>query len=124
MSNKCSFPYACLTAGYLEERKLFAKELPKYFSKSECKLIMELLKSYMDDGFIFWPLKLNFETRLNNMHPSIKFTFENPEIIHENEKKAQVLNFLDVKIILHEDYSVETDIYYNQRILTTRSYQK
>ena len=46
------------------------------------------------------------------MHPSIKFTFENREIIYENEKKVQVLNFLDVKIILHEGNSVETDIYY------------
>ena len=36
---------------------------------------MQLLKRYMDDGFIFWPLKVNFEdfkTCLNNMHPSIK----------------------------------------------------
>ena len=47
----------------------------------------------------------------------MKFTFENPEIIYENENKVQVLNFLDVKIILHEDNSVETHIYY--QILTT-----
>ena len=40
--------------------------------------------------------------------------FENPEIIYENEKKVQALNFLDVKIILHEDNSVT-----NQQILTT-----
>ena len=61
----------------------------------------------------FWPSKSNikiFKTCLNNMHPSIKFTFENSEIIYENEKKVQVLNCLDVKRILHEDNSVETDI--------------
>ena len=46
------------------------------------------------------------------MYPSIKFTFENPEIIYEKEKKAQVLNFLDVKTTWHKDNSVETDIYY------------
>ena len=46
------------------------------------------------------------------MHLSIKFTFEKPEFIYENEKKIQVLDFFDVKIILHEDNSVETDIYY------------
>ena len=46
------------------------------------------------------------------MYPSIKFTFENPEIIYEKEKKVQVLNFLDVKITWHKDNSVETDIYY------------
>ena len=34
------------------------------------------------------------------------------EIIYENEKKGQLLNFLDGKIILHEDNSVEIEIYY------------
>ena len=56
----CS-PYASLTDGYLEEAKLFTNEIPKYFNEYECKSIMELLKHFMDDGFIFWPLKLNFE---------------------------------------------------------------
>ena len=110
----CS-PYACLSVGYLEETKLFTNELPKYFNESECKLIMELLKRYMDDGFIFWPSKLNFENfkiYLIHKQPSIKFTFENPEIIYENEKKVQVSNFLDVKITLHEDNSVGTGICY------------
>ena len=60
-------------------------------------------------------MKLNFEhikTCLNNMLPSVKFTFESPEFIYENGKKVRVLNFLDVKIILHEDNSVESDMYY------------
>ena len=115
MGTKCASPYACLTVGYLEETKLFTNKLQKYFNESECKFIMGLLKRYMDNGFILWPLKLNFEnfkTCLNNTHPSLKFTFENPEIVYENENKVQVLNFLDVKIILHEDNSVETHIYY------------
>ena len=43
----------CLSVGYLEETKLFTNELPKYFNGSKCQLIMELLKRYMDDGFIF-----------------------------------------------------------------------
>ena len=54
----------------------------------------------MDDGFIFWPFKLNFKifkTYLNNMQPSINFTFEKPKIIYQNEKKVEILNFLDVK---------------------------
>ena len=78
MGTKCAPPYACLTVGYLEETKLFTYELPQYFNERECELIMELLKRYMDDGFIFWPLKLNFEnfkTCLNNMDPSIKDSF-------------------------------------------------
>ena len=51
---------------------------------------MELLK-HMNDDFIFWPFQLifeNFKTCLNDMHRSIKFTFEKPEIIYENEKKV------------------------------------
>ena len=115
MGTTCAPPYACLTVGRLEETKLFTYELQKYFNGSECNLIMELSKRYMKDYFIFWPLKLNFEqfkTCLNKVQPSIKFTLENQEMIYDNEKKVQVLNFLDVKIILHEDNSVETDIYY------------
>ena len=64
---------------------------------------------------MFWPLKLNFENFkrfLDDMHPSIKFTFEKPEIIYENEKKVEVLYYLDVNIILNEDNSVKTDVYY------------
>ena len=91
MTTECAPMYACLTVGYLEEAKLFINELAKHFNESECKLIMELLKRYMDDGFIFWPLKLtfeNFKTCLNNIHPSIKFTSENPKIIYENKMKV------------------------------------
>ena len=61
MGIKCALPYACLTVGYLEKTKLFTNELPKYFNESECQLMMEILTPYMDDGFIFWPFKLNFE---------------------------------------------------------------
>ena len=114
VGTKCALPYACLTVGCLEETKVFTNKLPKCFNESEWKLIMELLKRYMDDCFIFWPFKLyfeNFKICLNKIHPSIKLTFEKRKIIYENEKKAQVLSFLDVKIILHEDSSVETDIY-------------
>ena len=88
MVTKCPSSFACLTAGYLEVARLFINELPKYFNESECKLIMELLKSYMDDGLIFWPLNLNFEnvkTFLNIIkYPSIKFTLEKPKIIVKN----------------------------------------
>ena len=67
---------------------------------------MELFKSYMDDCFIFWSLKLNFENfkkYLNNKHPSIKVW---------NEMKVKIL-------IPHEDNSVETDLYYKPTKLTT-----
>ena len=90
MGTKCAPRYGCLTVGCLEETTNVS---PKYFNESECKLIMELLKRIMGDGFIFWPLKLSFEkfkTCLNNINPSIKFTFEKQEIIYENEKKVQI----------------------------------
>ena len=73
----------------------------------------------MNEGFILWSLKLTFENLkicLNNMTPSIKFTFEKPEIIYENGssiyEKAVGLKLLDVKKILQEDNSIEIDIYY------------
>ena len=53
MGTKCALPYAYLTVGYLEETKLVTNELPKYFNESERKLLIEQLKGYMDDGFIF-----------------------------------------------------------------------
>ena len=43
----------------------------------------------------------------------MKFTFENPEIIYENEKNVQVLNFSDVTTQLKLIRMA------NQRILTT-----
>ena len=41
------------TCRNLAETKLFTKELLRYLNQSDCKLIMELLKHYMDDDFIF-----------------------------------------------------------------------
>ena len=65
----------CLSNCWLFKRdKTFHhNELQKYFNESERRLIMELLKRYMDDGFIFWPIKLNAH---NNMHTSMKLTTE------------------------------------------------
>ena len=82
-----------------------------------------ITKRYIDDSFTFWPLELNFEnfnTCLNNMHPLIKFTYEKPEVIYENGKKVKVFNSRDIKIILHEDNSVEKDLYY--KLTNTHNY--
>ena len=99
MGRKCAPPYACPTIGYQEETKLFTQELPKYFSNDECLLIKEFFKRYMDDGFIFRPKDLNFNSLsicLNNLHPVIKYTFEKAKVIVENSEFCQVINFLDV----------------------------
>ena len=70
----------------------------------------------MDDGFIFWPKHPDFKyfsTCLNNLHPSIKYTFDKAKLISSNPSQPyQVLNFLNIEVILHSKNTVETDIYY------------
>ena len=45
-----------------EENVLFLVELPKYFCHDNCKLIEELFKRYMDDGFLPWRSTLDLNT--------------------------------------------------------------
>ena len=52
MGTKFAPPYANLSVGFLEETVLFLVELPKYFSHDNCKLIEELFRRYVDDGFL------------------------------------------------------------------------
>ena len=52
VGTKFTPPHANLSVGFLEETGLFPVELPKYFSHDNCKLIDELFKRYMDDGFL------------------------------------------------------------------------
>ena len=74
MGIKCVPPYACLTIGYQEETKLCTQDLPKCFFTEECSLIKDFFKRYMDDGFIFSPKYLDFNSFLiclYNLHPAI-----------------------------------------------------
>ena len=115
IGTKCAPPYKHFTIGYQEETKLFTQELPKYFSNEECLLIKEFFKRYMDDGFIFWPKHLDFNSfsfYLNNLHPAIKYTFKKAKVIVENSESCQLINFLDVSVILHFQSTIETNIYY------------
>lgn len=108
-------PYACLTIGYLEEVKLFPVVLPIYFNESICKHIKENFKRYMDDGFTSLLKTVNIELFLhclNSLHPSINFTQEMSLLTSENDCLKQQLNFLDITVILNENNTVETDIYY------------
>ena len=91
IDTKCAPPYACLPIGYQEETKLFTQELSKYFSNEECLLITEFFKRYMDDGFIFWPKLLDFNSFpicLNNLNPAIKYTFEKAKVVVENSESV------------------------------------
>ena len=117
MGTKCAPPYACLTIGYKEEESLFKEHLPNYFSLEEINIIKRIFKRYMDDGFLLWPSSFNFNDFcfcLNNLHPSIRFTFEKAEITtNEKGEELQILNFLDVKVILNKNTKIIlTDIYY------------
>ena len=70
----------------------------------------------MDNSFIFWPKHVDFEyfsTRLNNLHPAVKYTFEMAKLIQSDRSQPyQVFKFLDIEVILHSDNTVESDIYY------------
>ena len=52
MGTKFAPPYANLSVGFLEETVLFPVKLPKYFPHDNCKLIEDLFKRYMDDGYL------------------------------------------------------------------------
>ena len=70
----------------------------------------------MDNGFSFWPKHLDskyFSTCLNNLHASIKYTFEKTKLIQSDHSQPyQVLNFLNIEVILHSNNTVKTDVYY------------
>ena len=79
MVTKFAPPYACFSVGYLEETISFPQLLPWHFTLTECKLIKEIFKHFMDDGFVLWPKNANideFKELLNELYPSLKFTEE------------------------------------------------
>ena len=103
--------YACLTIGYLEEMFRFPSYLPTYFTIEECQQIQMAFERYMDDGFLIWPKRLDiniFITVLGMLHPQIKYTVERGN----QEGVSQNLNMLDVTVILHNSWTIETDIFY------------
>ena len=110
-------PYACLTMGFLEETKL-EPELCNHFEQVDCKMIIDNFVRYIDDGFSMWNSNLNldtFKTIMNNLHPSIKFTFELGEnTTLDDGANVKQLNFLDISILLHGDGTIETDIFYKE----------
>ena len=74
IGTKFAPPYACLSVGYLEETILFPRLLPLHFTLTECKLIEEISKRLMDDGFILWPKNANidvFRELLNELYSSL-----------------------------------------------------
>ena len=112
-------PFACLCVGYLKEIILFSRLLPLHFILTECKLIEETFKRFMDNGFVLWPKNATidvFKELLNELHPSLKFTVEKGKNGYEQkfDTFVKVLNFLDVSIILHQNGRLKTDIFYKE----------
>ena len=67
----------------------------------------------MDDGIVPLPKVINesvFLECLNALHPDINFTLESAEV--DINKKTQTIRFLDIKIIKHDDNTIETEIFY------------
>ena len=57
MSTKFAPPYAFLSGGYSEETILFPHLLHLHFTLAQCRLIEEIIKRFLDDGFSLWPKK-------------------------------------------------------------------
>ena len=73
----------------------------------------------MDDGFVLWPKNANinvFREIFNELYPSLKFTVEKGKSNSEQtiDTFVQVLNFLDISIILHQNGWLETEIFYKE----------
>ena len=104
-------PYACLTRGFLEETRLFGLYVPQVFTHEQCTIIKREFKRYMDDGFILWPKSLDmnvFIEILGKLHNKIEYTVEKGKV----KGTSQTINMLDVKVVLHDNKKVETEIFY------------
>ena len=58
ISTKFAPPYAFLSGGYSEKTILFPHLLHLHFTLAECRLIEEIIKRFLDDGFVLWSKKM------------------------------------------------------------------
>ena len=119
MGTKFAPPYASLSVGYLEETVLFSRLLSLHFTLTECKLIEEIFKLFMDDGFVLLPENSNidiFRELLSDLHLSLKFTEEKGKYSCKQifDTFVQIINFLDLSITLNQNCRLETDIFYKE----------
>ena len=86
-----------------------------HFTLNECNLIEEIFKRFMDDSFVLRPKNVNinvFRELLNELHSSSKFRKRKNSYEQNFDTFVQVLNFLDVSVIWHQNGQLETDISY------------
>ena len=97
----------------------FPRLLPLHFTLTECKWIEEIFKRFIDGGFALWPKNTNihvFRKLLNELYTSLKFTVTKGKNSRKQnfDTLVQVLNFLDISIILHQNGRLGTDIFYKE----------
>ena len=105
--------YACLCIGYLEKVKLFGLHILPCFTPEDILMIRKAFLRYVDDGFMFWPSYLDinvFVELLAMLHPKIKYTVEKGLV----ENGVQTINFLDIKVTLHNRRTIETELFYKE----------
>ena len=110
-------PYACLTMGFLEETILYPVILPRNYDPEICKIIIDFLMRYIDDDIIVLPDSLSTEhflEVLNSMHPSIKYTASEPFLHSIDGKSYKCTNFLSIKVLVDENYTVKFDVHYKE----------
>ena len=116
METKCAPPCAWLVVGCKKETKLFPIELPKFFSAEEIQIIKKVFRRYMDDRFLLRPAMLNFDNFmvcLNNLHPSISYTYEKTKVTRDEKGNlVQILKFSNVNAILNSESEISTEVYY------------
>ena len=116
MGSKMAPPYACLSIGYLEETQLHPI-LPQHFPTETAELLIRWFLRYIDDGFILWPKELvidEFMKIINNLNPSIQFTLERSKKYVVGNQQIQELPFLDVMVIVKDNTTFTTDIFYKE----------
>lgn len=105
MGTKCAPAYATLTLGFLES-KLY-HSIGKHYPEDVSTFFKENYFRYLDDVLIIFddnkiPL-YDIDSELNNLNTSLKF---------KCESSGHTVNFLDIKIYIKDDSTIETDIFY------------
>ena len=71
----------------------------------------------MDDGTTLLPTEVEIRTfleLLNNMHPMLRYTVENPELLVDGDVQVQRLVFLSLILFLCERGYIWTDVFYKE----------
>ena len=83
-----------------------------------CDLIIKMFLRYIDDGFLLWPNVLDIDVLfgiLKNLNHNISFTVLSSTIeISVEGEQSECIDFLDIRVILHNHNVIETDIFYKE----------